>query len=446
MPDGPFPLPAASPPQDAGPGEQSIDSESKNAPVRDYTLPITLFALALRLLVTLVVAKTTPAQWLFSQASELGCLANSLLHGQGLSSPFGGQTGPSAFLAPGYPLFIAAIFRLFGPCTKHSAECVVLLQALFGAATVPAAMWTARQAFGVRAGNLAGVLCAVNPWLIGMEAVFWETSLSILLLTALVGLAIAIQQGPSHRLWYTAALVLAVAVAVNPSLIFTGLALFFVAAILESERRSLVWLMPAALFLGLSSVWCVRNYEVLHAFIPLRSNMGYELWQGNRPGADGFFHVQLHPNTDAQEYQQYRSLGEVAYTRQKSALATSWITNHPQRFSILTLKRVVCFWSGIGRTTTALTVISTALLSLGGLSAFLVLFRSDRKLAAVFAVPLLLLPLPYYISHPDFRFWCLLAPTLTILVSGWLLKLQRNSTRSEGKALAVMPRNSTASS
>jgi hypothetical protein len=32
----------------------------------------------------------------------------------------------------------------------------------------------------------------------------------------------------------------------------------------------------------------MRNARVLHAFIPLRSTVGFELWVGNRAGATGF--------------------------------------------------------------------------------------------------------------------------------------------------------------
>ena len=83
----------------------------------------------------------------------------------------------------------------------------------------------------------------------------------------------------------------------------------------------------------------------------------------------------------------------------------------------------------LGRTRSALLIGSTVAVSLAGLIALYLLFRSGSSLAWIFAVPTLLLPLPYYISHPDFRFWCLLAPSLTMLASWWfstsLGKLQK---------------------
>lgn len=395
-------------------------------PDREFVVPITLVALMIRSLVALVVARTSSPQWLFNQATELGCLANSVLQGSGLSSPFCGHTGPSAFLAPGYPLFVAAVFRVFGAYTMHSATFILFSQALFGAATVPAAMWVARRAFNTRASNLAGVLCAFNPWLVGLEAVLWETTFSILLLTVLVGLAIATYQRPTRHEGYASALVLAIAMYVNPALVLTGAALLATALVLRPERRLASWSLPAVLFFLSCSVWPLRNLRTLHAFVPLRSNMGYELWQGNRPGADGFFEAKLHPNVNAADYDRYQALGELAYMGEKSKLAKRWIEANPRRFAELTLERVLYFWGGIERTRSALLILSTSLLSFAGWAALLALTRFHRNLAAIFAVPLLLLPVPYYVCHPDFRFWSLLAPTLTVLCAGWIaLRLER---------------------
>ena len=50
---------------------------------------------------------------------------------------------------------------------------------------------------------------------------------------------------------------------------------------------------------------------MLHAFIPLRSNFGYEVWQGNHSGASGMFDARLEPLQNKQEYSDYVREGEV---------------------------------------------------------------------------------------------------------------------------------------
>jgi len=45
------------------------------------------------------------------------------------------------------------------------------------------------------------------------------------------------------------------------------------------------------------------------------------------------------------------------------------------------------------------------------------LFRRDRALAALFALPLLFFPLPYYMTHAEFRYRLNLDPVLVVLAA-----------------------------
>src|SRR5208282_6778138 len=47
-----------------------------------------------------------------------------------------------------------------------------------------------------------------------------------------------------------------------------------------------IWIALAGLLLTLAP-WTVRNYVTFERFIPLRDNLGLELWLGNRPGMQG---------------------------------------------------------------------------------------------------------------------------------------------------------------
>ncbi len=67
----------------------------------------------------------------------------------------------------------------------------------------------------------------------------------------------------------------------------------------------------------------------------------------------------------------------------------------------------------------------TALLGLAGL---LMLFRSERQTAILFLLPLVLLPLPYYVTHPDYRFRCVIDPMLTVLAAYAVQTLLRRGT------------------
>jgi hypothetical protein len=386
---------------------------SSQAPLQ--TAAIFATALALRLAVVGAVARTHSADWFFGQATELARLADSLHSGHGLSSPFGGSTGPSAFLAPGYPAIVAGIFAIFHPYSEASAIALMVLQALFGAATVVALRHLTRRAFGVTAANVAGWVWAVSPPLLWLPTLFWETSLSILFATAIFATALYCAGHPTKATWALGGVLAAAALAVNPALL-PIVACAYGWAIYRAGLRSLA--APAvglALLILLSSPWVLRNFKALHAFIPMRSNLGYELWQGNREDSDGFFVPELHMNVNRQEFARYASLGEVGYMHEKLALAKAAIGADLPRFARLTMQRAFYFWTGIVRHSSVLIVAYIVLTSIGGLGGIWMLWSRDRGLAWLFLLPLVFFPLPYYITHPDFRFRLVIDPILVAL-------------------------------
>jgi 4-amino-4-deoxy-L-arabinose transferase-like glycosyltransferase len=379
-------------------------------------LAILAVALLLRLLIVWFVMARFPHHWLYSRGIELGTLAQSLVAGQGLSSPFGGSTGPTALLAPGYPAVIALLFLIFGSFTFTSALAVMVMQLLFSVLTVLCIMQVGQQCFGIRTANLAGTFWAVSLPLIWMPTIFWETCLSTLLLVGMVALALHCERRPGGLLWALMGAYCGLAALVNPSLLPALLALMGWAA---WQTRKTFWYLPVAL-LVLSVVfapWPIRNARVLHAFIPLRSTVGFELWVGNRAGASGFLDESQFPLFNRWEYDQYAAKGEVAYMRDKSTLARTYMRAHPGEFLRLSAVRFVRFWSGTGsKDGSTFYAIHALLTTLLGLMGIWRLVRERRlRVTMLFLLPLMVFPLPYYITHAEFRYRLVVDPLLTIL-------------------------------
>jgi 4-amino-4-deoxy-L-arabinose transferase-like glycosyltransferase len=373
---------------------------------------ILALALGLRLAVVGIVLASYPRDWLFSKAPDLGFLACSLSSGHGLSSPFGGSTGPTAFLAPGYPGVVGLVFYFFGSYSLASAAVIMALQTVFAVLTIAAIMRVAGQIFGAATAKLAGAFWAVSPPLLWLPAVLWDTSLSALLLIGMVALALRCVKRPGNGLWAAMGAYCSLAMLVNPSL---TLALFAVLGWTAWQTHSRPWICLLVL-IAVFSPWPMRNAGVLHAFIPLRSNFGYEVWQGNHTGASGMFDAKLEPLQNKQEYSDYVREGEVVYMRNKSTLAKAYVRAHPGDFLRLSATRVVRFWSGAGsEVNSGIVEVHAVLSSLLGLFGLAALCRQSRTTALLFLLPLLVFPLPYYITHPDFRFRLLLDPLLTIL-------------------------------
>jgi 4-amino-4-deoxy-L-arabinose transferase-like glycosyltransferase len=373
---------------------------------------ILALALGLRLGVVSIVLLSYPRDWLFSKAPDLGFLACSLSSGHGLSSPFGGSTGPTAFLAPGYPGVVGLVFYFFGSYSLASAAVIMALQTVFALLTVAAIMRVSGELFDAATAKLAGAFWAVSPPLLWLPVVFWDTGLSALLLIGMIILALDCTERPGQGLWAAIGMYCGLAMLVNPSLALALLAVLGWSAWQTQSRSWICWLVMLAVF----TPWPLRNARALHAFIPLRSNFGYEVWQGNHVGASGMFDARLEPLKNKQEYREYVREGEVAYMRNKSALAKTFIHAHPGEFLRLSAMRMARFWTGAGsEVNSGIVEVHAVLTSLLGLLGLAVLWRQSRATALLFLLPLLVFPLPYYITHPDFRFRLLLDPVLTIL-------------------------------
>jgi len=384
---------------------------------RRHVIAILSIALLARSLILWFAVVRFPHGWLYSRGIELGTLAQSLLRGHGLSSPFGGSTGPTALLAPGYPVVIAILFRVFGSFTFTAAIAVMTLQLLFSLLTVFAIMLVARWCFGASAANIAGTFWALSLPILWMPTIFWETCLSTLILVGLIALALRSERNPRSSLWVLMGAYCGLAVLVNPALLLALLAILGWAAWQTRKTCRYAPLFGLVVFLLVFLPWPIRNARVLHAFIPLRSTVGFELWIGNRPGATGFLDESQFPLFNRREYNDYVSRGEVVYMQDKSDLAKSYIRAHPLEFVRLTAVRFVRFWAGTGSKDGSAIFAIHALLttSLGIIGIWRLVRKRRLSLAVLFILPLILFPLPYYVTHAEFRYRLVLDPLLTIL-------------------------------
>jgi len=382
---------------------------------RIYFGRILTVALVLRLALVAIELSENPRGWLFRSQGELGNLAQSLLAGHGMSSPFGGSTGPTAFLAPGYPAVIAAIFAVFGTFTTASAIAVTLMQTAFCVLTIFLIMKVAEQEFGPLGANVSGIFWAVGLPYLFLPVVFWDTSLTLLLVISAVALTLRCARSPTPLNWAMMGVFGAGTMLVNPSLLLVLAALFGWAMYQARSRAGFGPVIGVVVLLAIFAPWPIRNERVLHAFIPLRSNLGFELWKGNRPGATALDDPNLYPVFNRPEFDSYAAKGEVVFMRDKAALAKQYILSHPAEFLRLSAKRFFCYWTGMGQESMVLvgfTCLTTILAALG-----LVWLAKDGRgsLALMFALPLLLFPLPYYITHAELRFRLTLEPIATLL-------------------------------
>jgi hypothetical protein len=393
----------------------------------------TIFSLALigRLAVLLVTLRNNPHDWLYTKGIEMGLLADSLVHGLGYSSPFGVPTGPTAFIAPGYPTLVAAVFLVFGSYSFVSAIVIMSVQLAICMVTIWLIMHICRVALDTRTAIVAGAFWAVSPPVLWMPTIFWETSISACALPGMIALAIYYRRQPTRGAWMLLGCYCAIIGLINPALLPTLLAIL---GWLAWQTRRVSKTAPLISLLTLAVVfaaWPIRNAYQFHAFIPLRSTVGFELWMGNRPGATGFLDTALFPMFDKQELASYVAKGEVAYTHDKSQQAWEYIRARPDVFVDMTARRIFRFWTGTGGPgRSPIWAIHATLTTVLGLAGLVLIYRRRiRGIAVLMALPILLFPLPYYITHAEFRYRLNIDPLMTILAAYAITQLDAAMSR-----------------
>ena len=346
---------------------------------------------------------------------EMANLGYSLATGHGFGSPFGGDTGPSAFTAPLYPWVISLAFRAFGVFSPAAAFAMLLFNSVFGALTSWTIYRIARRVFNETVAVWSGWVWAFLPYSIYWSVYWlWETSLSAFLLSLLFMLTLEMEGDNRLWMWFGYGLLWAIVALTNTSMIawlpFSGCWLAY-----HLHSRGKRFVVPAVLsalvFWATLMPWLARDYSVFGKPIFVRDALGMNLCGGNNPQAEGWWVQTYLP------YGLYKQMGEAAFDSEEADQAKDWIAQHPNRFLVLTFRRFIFFWSGIPREGLQqiknLLFLASSLLAIGGL-----LLAAKRRVHGVllFATLLLSYPLIYYITFPQPRYRHAIDPELVILV------------------------------
>jgi len=281
---------------------------------------------------------------------ETGNIAYALAQGKGFSNVFRTETGPTAWLAPAYPLLVAATFKLFGTFTARAFFACVALNILFSAAAGVPIFFVGKRIGGLGVGVGAAWLWAVFPSAVMMPFEWiWDTSLSALLAALILWATLELAESERWLDWGVYGLLWGLALMTNPAL---GVLLPFLLGWTAFRGRgegSLRW-KRAALAAGVAILccvpWTIRNYVAFHRFIPVRSNLPFELWLGNNDIFDEHARNGRKSITRTEEARRYAQLGETAYMAEKWELATSFMRAHPGLELRLTGRKFVDFWVG----------------------------------------------------------------------------------------------------
>jgi hypothetical protein len=184
--------------------------------------------------------------------------------------------------------------------------------------------------------------------------------------------------------------------------------------------------LSAVCFAAVVSPWVVRNWEVFHAFVPMRSNFGAELYEATIFSNDGFPWMATLPLAEtAPEFRRYERIGEIEYSKQQGEIAKAKIRAHPGLFAKNALRRVYFFWISVPHPydsdklgsilTEAIRRINFSFFSFAGFLGLALALRRHIPGAWLFFWAFLVVPFIYYFVTVQARFRHPLEPIICIL-------------------------------
>jgi Dolichyl-phosphate-mannose-protein mannosyltransferase len=395
---------------------------------------------------------------------ETGNIAYALAQGKGFSNVFRTETGPTAWLAPGYPLMVAVMFKVFGIFTARAFFACAALNILFSSAACVPIYFVGKRIGGLGVAAGAAWLWAVFPSGVMMPFEWiWDTSLSALLAAMILWATLELAETEKWLDWGAYGVLWGLALMTNPAL---GLLLPFLlgwATLRGSGEGGLRW-KRVGLAAGLAVLccvpWTIRNYVAFHRFIPVRSNLPFELWLGNNDIFDEHARGGRKSITRTEEARRYAQLGETGYMAEKWELATSFMRTHPELELQLAGRKSVSFWMGTEapvknfRETDSWLIrgilLSSFLTAVGALGGVVVLWRGKKKItqrsrerrisaessqdeagrklmARVAVFPLAVFPVVfpclYYLTHADLRYRHPIDPVVLLLTVIFLAEM-----------------------
>lgn len=379
-----------------------------------WQLCLLIFALSFALRAHTVTAGFTGR---VTRGLETQAVADSLSRTGQFANPFRYETGPTAHVGPVYPLYLAALMRLF-PEDRDYELAKELLSAF--AASVQYALLpllAVGVGFSRRVGILAALLAIGTFVLLPRNRVeiqgSWEHIHAGLGLVGLCMLTSNILRGRRFTLpfsiafgvsWGVYLLLVPSMAVVFPVWLVAGFALAR-----SSGFFRFAFLSTVFVFLTLAP-WTARNIIVIGSPVWGRDNLGLELYTDNNDCATPSFsgnmrsgcHNKTHPNVNADEARRVREMGEVAYNRQRMDDALDWIRSNPGRFAQLTFDRFLLFWFPLVRSP-ADSLPLWAISALGFVGAILAV-RANPMAAWLLGGALVSYPIIYYFVQHLLRY------------------------------------------
>lgn len=305
-------------------------------------------------------------------------------------------------VGPGYEIFLAAIYYIFG----HHYEAVWIIHALLNVLSAGMVFLITKEVFKDRWNYLIGITAAVligfSPDLITMQGMLMTETLGVFFII-LSSYLFCRYYNAAEKSWISA-LGLGLAVGLAALTRTPAAFLFFPIAIyLLAVKNWKHLLLAVAMIAVLFFPWIVRNYQIYGIFLPTNAAAGFNLLTGNHPGASG-------EQGDFSVLDRYSpELSGVQVNKLATDDAKKFILGNPLEFLKLTIYRTSIyfsfsrptgFWFHLFGWSKAITLFSSAvysvvlfILGFWGIWQIRNLEVREKTLAKIFLAMLVMMPL-----------------------------------------------------
>jgi 4-amino-4-deoxy-L-arabinose transferase-like glycosyltransferase len=312
---------------------------------------ILLAALALRVAAAVVWQQRLPnaAAFAFPDSESYWELGRQLARGDTYEF-----SGSRAFRTPGYPLLLAPLFWAFR--NQPPVLAARLVGAVLGTVAVGGIAWLARMLFNERAMLIAALAGALYLEAIAMSIlVLSEALFCPLMIGQLLLWTCAWRARERRSMWalaISAGVFAGLAVLTRPSwLLFTPLAIGVSLCFTRRPYVSKPAIAASAVILlalvATMSPWWIRNYAVLHAFVPTSTETGASLYDGWHAEATGASDMRFAPRPAFQfkAPPNDTTAPEVVFDRYLTRKALDWARKNPLRVGELAWIKLVRMWN-----------------------------------------------------------------------------------------------------
>jgi 4-amino-4-deoxy-L-arabinose transferase-like glycosyltransferase len=359
---------------------------------------------------------------------EAHLVAASLAAGKGFFGPYPRYQALTAWVAPVYPFLWAIGEKLFHLNFYRSTVFGQAMHCVFSAATCWPIFAIGKRVFSRSIGLASAWLWVSLPYAVLLPLEWtWDQSLSALLLASIVVMTLVLRESGSSLSMTGYGLLWAFAALTNPTLciLLPFLLGWMMVRPRQAARLSLASAAKIIFIFILALVpWTVRNYYVLDGLVFVKSNAGLEFWLGNNPAVREIYSAERHPLNDREELISLILNGEPNYNREKQRQAIAFIETHPRVFLRNVFERFEDTWSATYDSRVEPWILTLhfsrmdvwfclvfSILSFVGM---ILALRANWQDVLPLAMCVLLLPMPYYLTHTALRYRHPIDPFMTI--------------------------------